>query len=247
MSKGTREQWLAAREQLLVREKELTKLGDEVARQRLELPWVAVEKAYRFETIDGPRTLEQLFGGHSQLLIYHFMFGPSFEAGCTVCSSIADTFNGALPHLGARDAATALLSHAPLAKLQAYKQRMGWSIPWVSAGENGFSGDFDFGRTPEQTRELLGPALESSQGVPIASDFARRSGTDVVSYLTERPGFLAFAIEDGTVYHTYSTTARGLEFLMSYYAILDRAPHGRDEHKPSFQTWLRRHDEYLTA
>jgi predicted dithiol-disulfide oxidoreductase (DUF899 family) len=239
---GTREEWLAAREQLLAREKEHTRLGDELARQRRELPWVAVEKEYRFDTDDGERSLAELFDGRSQLLVYHFMFGPSYEAGCPTCSSSADAVNGVLPHLHARDVTFLYVSQAPLEKLRAYKQRMGWRFPWVSAARTDFNFDLGFSRTEEQTREAVAPMLEGSPP-PILEHNASSSGTDVVGYLTQGPGFSAFARDDGAVYHTYSTTARGLEFLMGYYPILDRAPKGRDE-DGAFQVWLRRHDEY---
>jgi predicted dithiol-disulfide oxidoreductase (DUF899 family) len=239
---GTREEWLAAREALLAREKEMTRLGDELARQRRELPWVRVEKDYRFQTDEGARTLAELFDGRSQLLVYHFMFGPDYEAGCPTCSSSADAVSSVLPHLHARDVTMLYVSRAPLAKLQAYKRRMGWGFPWVSSAESDFNFDFGVSRTEEQTREAIGPMLEA--GVPpILSHLADSTGTDVTTYLCEGPGFSAFAMDGGAVYHTYSCTARGLEFLMGYYPILDRAPKGRDE-DGSPQTWLRRHDEY---
>jgi predicted dithiol-disulfide oxidoreductase (DUF899 family) len=239
---GSREEWLPAREQLLAREKEHTRLGDELARQRRELPWVRVEKEYRFDTDDGEKSLGELFDGRSQLLVYHFMFGPSYEAGCPTCSSSADAVNGVLPHLHARDVTFLYVSQAPLEKLQAYKQRMGWRFPWVSAARTDFNFDLGFSRTEEQTREAFAPMLEGG-APPILEHNASSSGTDVVGYLTQGPGFSAFARDDRTVYHTYSTTARGLEFLMGYYPILDRAPKGRDE-EGEFQVWLRRHDEY---
>mgnify|MGYP001302929371 CR=1 FL=1 len=239
---GTREEWLAAREELLAREKEHTRRGDELARQRRELPWVRVEKEYRFETDDGTRTLAQLFDGRSQLLVYHFMFGHSYQAGCPTCSSMSDGIDGALVHLKARDATFVFVSQAPLEKLQVYKRRMGWSFPWVSSAGSDFNFDFGFSRTEEQTREAIAPMLEAGTP-PILDHMTRETGTDVVGYLCEGPGFSAFVMDDGAVYHTYSTTARGLEFLMSYYAILDRAPKGRDE-GDSPQLWIRRHDEY---
>jgi predicted dithiol-disulfide oxidoreductase (DUF899 family) len=239
---GSREEWQAAREQLLAREKEHTRLGDELARQRRELPWVPVEKDYRFDTDVGEKGLDELFEGRSQLLVYHFMFGPSYEAGCPTCSSSADAVNAALPHLHARDVTFVYVSQAPLEKLQAYKQRLGWSFPWVSAAGSDFNPDFGFSRSEEQTREAFAPMLEAGTP-PILEHLASATGTDVVGYLTQGPGFSSFVREDGTVYHTYSTTARGLEFLMGYYPILDRAPKGRDEHDTS-QVWIRRHDEY---
>jgi predicted dithiol-disulfide oxidoreductase (DUF899 family) len=239
---GTRAAWLVAREQLLVREKEHTRLGDELARQRRELPWVRVEKEYRFDTDDGEKGLVELFDGRSQLLVYHFMFGPSYEAGDPVNSSIADAVNGVIPHLRARDVTMLFVSQAPLEKLQAYKRRMGWSFPWVSSARTDFNVDLGFSHTAEQGREAV--ALMTASGLPpIAEQNARATGTDVVAYLTESPGFSAFARDEGTVYHTYSTTWRGVEFLMGYYPILDRAPKGRDEGE-AWQLWIRRHDEY---
>jgi predicted dithiol-disulfide oxidoreductase (DUF899 family) len=239
---GTREEWLAAREQLLVREKEQTRLGDEIAQQRRGLPWVPVEKEYRFDTDDGEQTLAELFAGRSQLLVYHFMFGPSYEAGDPVNSSIADVVDGVLPHLHARDVTFAFVSQAPLEKLQAYKRRMGWRFPWVSSARTDFNFDLGFSHTAEQGREAV--ALMTESGLPpIVEQNARSTGTDVVGYLTESPGFSTFVHDDGTVYHTYSTTWRGLEFVMGYYLILDHAPKGRAEGE-AWQLWLRRHDEY---
>jgi predicted dithiol-disulfide oxidoreductase (DUF899 family) len=238
---GTREEWLAAREQLLVREKEHTLLGDEIAQQRRELPWVRVEKEYRFDTDDGEKELGELFDGRSQLVVYHFMFGPSYQAGCPTCSSMADGVNGILPHLQARDVTFAFVSQAPLEKLQAYKRRMGWSFPWVSTAHSEFNRDLGYSSSEEQTREWVEPILETLP--PIAGRNAGETGTDVVGYLTQTFGFSAFVLENGTVYHTYSTTGRGVEFLMGYYGILDRVPKGRDEGE-AFQVWIRRHDEY---
>jgi predicted dithiol-disulfide oxidoreductase (DUF899 family) len=239
---ATREEWLAARDDLLVREKAHTRLGDELARQRRELPWVRVDKEYRFDTVDGPKTLAELFEGRSQLLIYHFMFGPSYEAGDAVNSSIADAVDAVLPHLQARDATMLLVSHAPLDRLQQFRQRMGWSVPWVSDGDSGFNADFGFSSSQDQPSELLPPS-DAGEWPPIVEQNATAAGTDPAGYMSEAPGFSVFALEDGVVYHTYSTTWRGLEFLMSYYAILDRAPKGRDE-GDGWQLWLRRHDEY---
>jgi predicted dithiol-disulfide oxidoreductase (DUF899 family) len=241
---GTREEWAAAREELLAREKEHTRLGDEIAQQRRELPWVRVEKEYRFDTDDGTRTLAELFDDRSQLLIYHFMFGPSYEAGCTTCSSIADSINGVLPHLHARDATMLFVSQAPLQKLQAYKRRLGWSFPWVSSANSEFNVDLGFSSSEEQTSEWVAPMLK--QLPPIAGRNASDSGTDVVGYLTESQGFSAFVLDEGVVYHTYSTGGRGVEFVMGYYPILDRAPKGRDE-GDGFQLWIRPHDEYDRA
>jgi predicted dithiol-disulfide oxidoreductase (DUF899 family) len=239
---GTREEWQAAREELLRREKEHTRLGDELARQRRELPWVPVEKEYRFETDDGTRTLPELFEGRSQLLVYHFMFGPSYEAGCPTCSSSADAVNGVLPHLHARDVTMLYVSRAPLEKLKGYKRRMGWTFPWVSSAESDFNFDFGVSRTAEDVREHFGPMLQNDPP-PVIQHNATATGTDPIGYLTEGPGMSAFALAEGVVYHTYSTGARGLEFLMGYYPILDRAPKGRNE-GGAFQVWLRRHDEY---
>jgi predicted dithiol-disulfide oxidoreductase (DUF899 family) len=253
---GTDEEWLAAREQLLVREKEHTRLGDELAQQRRELPWIPVGKDYRFDTDDGEQTLAELFHGRSQLLVYHFMFGPSYEAGCPVNSSIADAVDGVVPHLHARDVTFVFVSQAPLEKLQAYKQRMGWGFPWVSTAHSDFNFDLGFSFTEEQARAAVaqmratGRRRQTSAALvngsplpPIVEQNARATGTDVVGYLTESPGFSTFVLDDGIVYRTYSTTWRGLEFLMSYYPILDHAPKGRDEGE-KWQLWIRRHDEY---
>jgi predicted dithiol-disulfide oxidoreductase (DUF899 family) len=234
-------EWAAARGELLAREKEHTRLGDELAQRRRELPWVRVEKEYRFDTDDGTRTLAELFDGRSQLLVYHFMFGPTYQAGCTTCSSIADAVNGVVPHLHARDVTMLFVSQAPLEKLQAYKRRMGWSFPWVSSANSEFNVDLGFSSSEEQTRTRVAPMLE--QLPPIAGRNASESGTDVVGYLTERQGFSAFVLDDGAVYQTYSAGARGVEFLMGYYGMLDRTPKGRDE-GDAFQVWIRRHDEY---
>ena len=238
---GTREEWAAAREELLAREKEHTRLADELARQRRELPWVRVEKEYRLDTDAGPRGLAELFDGRSQLLIYHFMFGPSYQAGCPVNSSIADSVNGIVPHLNARDVTMLFVSQAPLEKLKAYKRRMGWSVPWVSSAGSEFNFDLGYSSSEEQTRAWV--AQDRGSLPPIVERNARASGTDLVGYLTESPGFSAFVLQDGAVYQSYSTGWRGLEFLMGYYPILDRAPKGRDE-GDGFQLWIRRHDEY---
>jgi predicted dithiol-disulfide oxidoreductase (DUF899 family) len=246
---GTREEWLAKREELLEREKEYTRLGDEIARARRDLPWVRVEKDYRFDTDQGERSLAELFDGRSQLLVYHFMFGPSYQAGCPVNSSIADSIDAVVPHLRARDATLLLVSQAPLEKLQAYKRRMGWSIPWVSASPGDFNVDLGFSQTPEQSREAVAQVVLPSQELegafpPIVEHNARSAGTDVAGYLTESPGFSTFVREGDDVYHAYSTTWRGLEFVMTYYPILDHAPKGRDEGEEDWQLWIRRHDEY---
>jgi predicted dithiol-disulfide oxidoreductase (DUF899 family) len=236
-----REEWQAARDELLQREKAHTRMGDELARQRRELPWVAIHKDYRFNTDDGTRTLAELFDGRSQLLLYHFMFGPSYQAGDPVNSSIADSLDGLLPHLHARDLTLLLVSQAPLAKLQAYRQRMGWSLPWVSAATTDFNFDFGASATEEQVRGLLPPGEGGLP--PIVAQNAAAAGTDVVGYLSEAPVVSVFTLQDGVVYQSYATTWRGVEFLMGYYPILDRMPKGRDE-DDAWQTWLRRHDEY---
>jgi predicted dithiol-disulfide oxidoreductase (DUF899 family) len=245
---GTREEWLAARDELLKREKEHTRLGDEIAQRRRDLPWVRVEKDYRFETDDGEKSLAELFDVRSQLLVYHFMFGPSYQAGCPVNSSIADSIDGVVTHLQARDATLILVSQAPLEKLQGYKRRMGWSIPWVSASPGTFNFDLGFSQTEEQSREAVAQVALPSRTLdgafpPIVEQNAHATGTDIAGYLTESPGFSTFVRDGDDVYQSYSTTWRGLEFLMSYYPILDHAPNGRDE-GDDWQLWIRRHDEY---
>jgi predicted dithiol-disulfide oxidoreductase (DUF899 family) len=236
-----RDEWQAARDELLQREKEHTRVADDLARQRRELPWVAIEKDYRFDADDGTRSLADLFDGRSQLLIYHFMFGPTYEAGCPTCSSMADGLDGLLPHLHARDLTLLFVSRAPLERLQAYKQRMGWSIPWVSSANTEFSLDVGASLTPEQVREMMPP---SESDLPaIALQNADASGSDLPGYIAEIPSMSTFTLQDGAVYQTYASTFRGVEFLMPYYPILDRAPKGRDE-GDDFQTWIRRHDEY---
>ena len=238
----SREQWAAARDELLAREKEHTRRSDDLAQERRELPWVRVEKEYVFDTGDGQRTLADLFDGRSQLLISHFLFGPSYKAGGPTGSSMADGVNGLVPHLNARDVTMLFVSTGPLDKLQAFKQRMGWSIPWVSAASTDFNLDLGYSRTLEQTREAIAPMLDA--GVPLTVERnANMSGTDPTGYLTEGTGFSAFVLDDGTVYQTYATTHRGVEFLMGYYAILDRAAKGRDE-GDVIQGWVRYHDEY---
>ena len=239
---GTRAQWDAARADLLEREKEHTRLGDELARHRRELPWVAVEKQYTLQTADGPKTLAELFDGRSQLLIYHFMFGPSYEQACPTNSSIADAINGLLPHLQARDITLMLVSGAPIEKLIGYRERMGWDLNWASSYGSDFDLELGFSSTEEQTRAWV-ESPQSAGLPPIAHRNARASGTDLVGYLTEGFGFNAFALDGGTVYQTYSTTGRGVEFLMTYYGVLDRAPRGRDEGE-GFQMWIQRRDEY---
>jgi predicted dithiol-disulfide oxidoreductase (DUF899 family) len=237
---GTREEWQAARNTLLEREKELTRRSDELARDRRELPWVRVDKEYSFATADGPKTLQELFDGRSQLIVYHFMFGPAYTAGCPVCSSAADTFDGAVAHLKARDVTFLCISRAPFETLQAYETRMGWSFPWVSSHGSDFN--FDFGAS--HTAEELAPALAGNLG-PVP-ELAAECGTDPAGYLEEGPGLSAFAMQDGIVYHTYSTSARGLEFMLGFYGFLDRAPKGRQEGDPP-EMWIHRHDEYEGA
>jgi len=235
------QQWQAARDELLRREKEHTRTGDELARQRRELPWVTVEKEYRFDTDEGTRTLAELFDGRSQLMFYHFMFGPGYQAGCPVNSSMADGLDGLLPHLHARDVTLLLVSQAPLARLQAYQRRMGWSLPWVSSANTEFNVDFGGSYTREQVRSW---GLDEGGLPPIVALNAAATGTDVPGYLSESPAVSVFTRQDGVVYQTYTTAGRGVEFLMGYYPILDRVPSGRDE-GDGFQTWIRRHDEYV--
>jgi predicted dithiol-disulfide oxidoreductase (DUF899 family) len=234
-----RKEWQAARDELLVREKEHTRLGDELARQRRELPWVAIDKPYRFDTEEGPRTLAELFDGRSQLLVYHFMFGPSYQAGDPPNSSIADTLDAQLPHLQARDVTVVLVSQAPLEKLQAYKRRMGWRLGWVSAAPSDFNVDMG-ASTPQQQSQAIERPFELP---PIVAQNAAAAGTDIPSYLSQAPVVSVFALQDGVVYQSYGTTWRGVEVLMGYYPILDRLPKGRDE-GDGWQLWLRRHDEY---
>ncbi|HEY6257028.1 MAG TPA: DUF899 domain-containing protein [Xanthobacteraceae bacterium] len=246
---GTRKEWLAARLELLEAEKELTRRSDELARRRQELPWVRVDREHRFETDEGSASLADLFRGRSQLLVYHFMFGPDYTAGCPSCSSIADGFEGIAVHLANHDVSLSAVSRAPLAKLQAYKRRMGWTFPWASSLGGNFNFDFTASITEEQQREGVeynyrrepGAAGRQSRGSegPVA-EIAAMTGTDVATYLRERPGMSAFVLEDGIVYHTYSTYARGLDGLWGMYQWLDRAPKGRNEKG----VWWRRHDEY---
>lgn len=235
---GTQEEWQAERDALLKEEKELTRRGDELAGKRRELPWVPVERDYRFETETGAKSLAELFDGRSQLLVYHFMFGPPYEAGCPVCSSIADTLDPQVPHLKARDTTLLLASRAPLEKLLAYRDRMGWGIEWVSSGGSDFNRDLGFLHTEEELRPFLEGEIP-----PTVEDNARSCGTDVAGYVSEGPGLSVYALSDGTVYRTYVTTARGLEPAMAYYGLLDRTPKGRDE-SASEPLWIRRHDEY---
>ncbi|HTW09858.1 MAG TPA: DUF899 domain-containing protein [Acidimicrobiales bacterium] len=259
---GTRQEWLAARGELLKREKELTRLGDEVARQRRGLPWVPVQKEYRLQTADGARTLAELFDGRSQLIVYHFMFGPSYDGGCPACSSTADSFNGVLAHLEARDVTMVCVSRAPIQKLLDYRGRMGWSFNWASSYESDFNVDFGVSAWEGTTREPAAPLLEANElallkalheqpsireALPlVTSQNASATGTDIDGYFSEGHGLSTFASEGETVYHCYSSYARGTEFLMGYYAILDRAPKGRNEGDQPM-SWLRRHDEYVSS
>ena len=257
---GTRKEWLAARHELLHAEKELTQRCDELARKLQELPWVRIDKEYRFETDPGSASLVDLFKGRSQLLVYHFMFGPDYTAGCMTCSSIADGFNGIAVHLANHDVMLWAISRAPLAKLQAYRRRMGWTFPWASSFGGDFNVDFNVYFTEEQQRKgrieynyQREPAWERRgdegmasrmSGNPVAIN-AEMTGTDVATYTRERPGMSAFALEDGVVYHTYSAYARGLDALWGMYPWLDRAPKGRNESGSG--VWWRRHDEYHTS
>jgi predicted dithiol-disulfide oxidoreductase (DUF899 family) len=244
---GTREQWLAARLDLLAAEKELTRRSDQLAQRRQELPWVPIDKPYRFESDEGSVSLADLFRGRSQLLVYHFMFGPDYTAGCPSCSTIADGFDGFVVHLANHDVALAVVSRAPLAKLQGYKRRMGWRFPWVSSLESDFNDDFNVRVTEEQQRAggvEYNYRRESAwllrNGEGLVSQIAAMTGTDAATYTRERPGMSAFVRDEGTVYHTYSTYARGLDGLWGMYQWLDRAPRGRNE----TGVWWRRHDEY---
>jgi predicted dithiol-disulfide oxidoreductase (DUF899 family) len=245
---GTREEWLAARLELLDAEKELTRRGDELARRRRELPWVSVDKDYRFETDEGEASLADLFRGRSQLLIYHFMFGPDYTAGCPACSAIADGFNGSHVHLENHDVVLMAVSRAPIDAIQAYKQRMGWTFPWASSRDSDFNYDFNVSVTEEQQRggpieynygsRDMRPFVDATEGG--AAENAARCRTDTATYLREAPGVSAFALEDGVVYHTYSAYARGVDGLWGMYQWLDRAPLGRNE----TGLWFRRRDEY---
>jgi predicted dithiol-disulfide oxidoreductase (DUF899 family) len=247
---GTREEWRAARLELLEAEKALTRRSDELARWRQELPWVRIDKDYRFATDEGTSSLADLFRGRSQLLVYHFMFGPEYTAGCPSCSAIADGFDGVVVHLANHDVTLCAVSRAPLAKLQAYRRRMGWSFPWASSFDGDFNYEFQVAQTQEQQRSGAGeynfrsmdmrPALQADEVSPAASQHASACGVHWATYLRELPGVSAFALEDGVVYHNYSAYARGLDGLWGMYQWLDRAPCGRNETGP----WWRRHDEY---
>jgi predicted dithiol-disulfide oxidoreductase (DUF899 family) len=252
---STRDEWLTARLELLDAEKELTRRGDELARRRQELPWVRVDKEYRFDTEDGSASLAELFRGRSQLLVYHFMFGPDYKAGCPSCSAIADGFDGIAVHLANHDVTLSAVSRAPIEKLQAYKQRMGWSFPWASSFASDFNADYGVGFTPKQQHEE-GIDYNYRHEAPVGEQAAREwqlqgseapvaqiaamAGTDVATYIRERPGVSAFVLEDGVVYHTYSAYSRGVDALWGMYPWLDRASKGRNERG----VWWRRHDEY---
>jgi predicted dithiol-disulfide oxidoreductase (DUF899 family) len=252
---GTRAEWLAARLDLLEAEKDLTRRSDELARRRQDLPWVRIDKDYRFETDEGTASLADLFRGRSQLLVYHFMFGPDYTAGCPSCSTIADGFDGIAVHLANHDVALTAVSRAPLAKLQSYKRRMKWTFPWASSKDSDFNFDYDVGFTAEQQRQGgiqynyrreaawtlrgIGETMTKQGEGPVAQ-IAAMTGTDVATYTRERPGMSAFVLEDGVVHHTYSAYARGLDGVWGMYQWLDRAPKGRNE----TGVWWRRHDEY---
>jgi predicted dithiol-disulfide oxidoreductase (DUF899 family) len=246
-STGTRKDWLAARFELLKAEKELTRRGDELARQRQDLPWVRLDKEYRFDIDEGKASLPDLFRGRSQLLVYHFMFGPDYKAGCPSCSAIADGFNGFAVHLANHDVMLWAVSRAPLAKLQAYKRRLGWTFPWASSFGSDFNADFSVQFTEEQQRKgdieynyVREEGFKPGDDGGPAAEFAAMAGTDTATFLRERPGVSTFVLEDGVVYHAYSAYARGLDGLWGMYQWLDRAPKGRNEKG----LWWRRHDEY---
>ncbi len=250
----SRKEWLAKRIELLKAEKELTRKSDELARRRRELGRVRLDKDYRFDTDEGPASLAQLFRGRSQLMVYHFMFGPEYDAGCPSCSSIADTFNGFAVHLANHDVMLWAVSLAPLAKLQAYKRRMGWSFPWASSAGSDFNFDFSASFTQEQQRSgdidynysggsivSRSNEIEKADAVPEAAvKIAATTGVDWPTYARQAPGLSSFLLEDGAVYHTYSAYARGMDALWGMYQWLDRAPLGRNE----TGLWFRRHDEY---
>ena len=247
---GTGEEWPTERLELLEAEKELTRRSDDLAKRRQELPWVRIDKEYRFETDEGSASLADLFQGRSQLLVYHFMFGPDYTAGCATCSTIADGFNGFEIHLANHDVMLSAVSRAPFAKVQAYKRRMGWTFPWASSFGSDFNFDFNVSFTEEQQREggieynyeRGGHAMDAAAEIPQpVIQNAVMTGTDVATYTRERPGMSAFVLEDGIIYHTYSTYARGLDGLWGMYQWLDRAPQGRNENGG---VWWRRHDEY---
>ena len=245
---ASRKDWLAARLELLAMEKEHTRRSDQLALLRQNLPWVRVDKTYRFATDAGSATLPELFQGRSQLMVYHFMFGPDYLAGCPSCSSIADGFNGFAVHLANHDISLAAVSRAPLAKLQAFRQRMGWKFPWASSFGGEFNFDFNVSITAEHQRaggveynyERGAHAIDQKEPPEVARQIAKGCGVDAPTFLRDRPGMSTFAMEDGVIYHTYSTYARGLDGLWGMYQWLDRAPLGRNEQG----VWWRRHDEY---
>lgn len=248
---ATREEWLSARLALLADEKALTRQSDELARRRQALPWVVVDKDYRFDTDEGSASLADLFKGRSQLLVYHFMFGPDYQAGCTSCSALADGFNGIAVHLANHDVMLTAVSRAPLPKLQAFKQRMGWTFPWASSHGSDFNFDFNVAFTEEEQRgglveynyERAGHAMDMVPVPEPVAEFAAMSGTDATTYSLDRPGLSTFVLEDGVIYHCYSSYARGMDGLWNMYQWLDRAPKGRNE----TGVWFRRHDEYAAA
>lgn len=237
----SREEWDAARAELLKREKELTHMSDDVALGRRELPWTPIEKDYTLHTADGPKTLLELFDGRSQLVVYHFMFGPEYEAGCPVCSSIADSFDGIVPHLAARDVTMIAISRAPIDKLLGFRERMGWSFNWASSNESDFNWDFKHSQTREQVSEW---ADQVPSGV---ERFASAAGTDRIGYFTEGPGLTVFTRDGDDVYMAYEGSARSLEVIMTYYGILDRVPRGRESGEPADPFWIRHHDRYEAA
>jgi predicted dithiol-disulfide oxidoreductase (DUF899 family) len=245
---GTRQEWLAARLDLLRAEKDYTRRGDELAQQRQALPWVRLDKDYVFDTESGQQSLRDLFAGRSQLVVYHFMFGPDWSAGCPSCSMIADGFDGLDTHLAQHDVMLWAVSRAPLAKLQAYKQRMGWGFPWASSSNNEFNFDFDVSFTEQQQRAgeieynyARGThAMDMTPPPPPVVQIAAACGIDVVRYGRDRPGMSTFVIDDGIVYHAYSCYSRGVDAIWGVYPWLDRAPKGRNEQG----VWWRRHDEY---
>ncbi len=246
---GTREEWLAARLELLEAEKELTRRGDEISQRRQALPWVRVDADYRFETEEGNVALAELFKGNSQLVVYHFMFGPEYTAGCPSCSAIADGFNAVFVHLQHHDVSFTAVSLAPLAKLKEYERRMGWTFPWASSVSSDFNFDYNVSFTKEQQSKGTieynyqrgGHAMDDTTVIsgPVA-EFAAMAGTNAAAYTRQRPGMSAFALQDGVVYHTYSTYGRGVDAIWGMYPWLDRAPQGRNEHG----VWWKRHDEY---
>ena len=245
---ATREEWLAERLKLLAAEKALTRQSDEVARQRQALPWVRLDKTYRFDTDEGSATLPDLFKGRSQLLVYHFMFGPDYKAGCPSCSAVADGFDGIAVHLANHDVMLWAVSRAPLARLQAFKQRMSWTFPWASSRDSDFNFDYGVSFTEQQQRagsidynyRRGGHALDAAPPLEPVVKLAAMCGTDAPTYARDRAGLSAFVLKDGVVYHTYSTYVRGVDGLWSMYQWLDRAPKGRNETGP----WFKRHDEY---